>query len=899
MYHSTQANTTQHPAAFAWVLAMLLVLASLLVLLSAPQVAKAAVAPAFPRLGMWWPNSDKQPAADRARYDWIELQNSDSNHIAELRALKPDMIILGATNARELNYRVDDYNDSLNIELRSASTDWMLTQVGSKLASGVTAASTTIPVADTSKFAVGEMALVDHELVNITAVGSGSLTVKRGQVTPVAAHATGARIASVLSAWPGAVEFDVTSNCPKADVGNGPETWNEWNIRRAGRVLAGAAWSGLMIDCADASPSWMISMGYARSIDPSRTNVAPSSYTAFNTSWNAGLVAYGSGLRSALGSDVVLVPNNGLRNYDLNGVNMECFPQATTSLATWTERVIGPYASPSSTGASYLEWLANGHQTNLSTIETYQYDGSLPAGWTYTGYPPAGFVPNYQKMRYGLATALMGDGYFSYEMSTEGHGMSGLLWFDEYDNAGTGRGYLGQPTGSASKVGNAYRRDYANGIALVNPTTAAVTVQLGGSFRKIKGAQVPTVNDGTLVTAVTLQPRDGIVLLRTAAPIVDTTAPVTTISNLPSGWTSGDVAFTLTATDSGTPAGISTLYGLNTSASSRYASAVTVTAEGATTVSYRSVDGAGNAEIAKSATVRIDKTMPSLVLDAVATYTGTATIRATAADTLSGLDRVELKLDGGTWTTTTQMSTSVVGAHTIYARGFDVAGNERDVSASFSVTAIPVPEPTPIPTPDPTPAPAPIVPPTVTPTATVALRASATTLTYGQTTKLYATVAPATATAIRIESHTASAPQWVQVATMTTDAYGIAQLTVKPLVTTEYRTVLVDSGIVSRSVTVGVKAATTIRSSKKSVHRSSHATVSGVVQSAIRGTAVLQRRTTHGRWITIKRLATSSTGRYSVRLGWSRRGTYSYRIVVSASASQSGANSKLVSVRVH
>ena len=61
---------------------------------------------------------------------------------------------------------------------------------------------------------------------------------------------------------------------------------------------------------------------------------------------------------------------------------------------------------------------------------------------------------------------------------------------------------------------NVYRRDYEGGVALVNATSSAVTVNLGGTFRKIKGTQDPLVNDGSLVTAVTIPAKDGLVLLR-------------------------------------------------------------------------------------------------------------------------------------------------------------------------------------------------------------------------------------------------------------------------------------------------------------------------------------------------------------------------------------------------
>ena len=60
-----------------------------------------------------------------------------------------------------------------------------------------------------------------------------------------------------------------------------------------------------------------------------------------------------------------------------------------------------------------------------------------------------------------------------------------------------------------------WRRDFTNGIALVNPKgNGTQTVQLGGTFIRIKGGQDPSVNNGQTVTSVTLQDRDGIILLR-------------------------------------------------------------------------------------------------------------------------------------------------------------------------------------------------------------------------------------------------------------------------------------------------------------------------------------------------------------------------------------------------
>jgi hypothetical protein len=69
-----------------------------------------------------------------------------------------------------------------------------------------------------------------------------------------------------------------------------------------------------------------------------------------------------------------------------------------------------------------------------------------------------------------------------------------------------------------------WRRDFENGVTLVNPTEAAVRVSLAGTFRKIKGIQDPTVNDGSVVSAVTIPAHDGLVLLRTSSVTLTSSA---------------------------------------------------------------------------------------------------------------------------------------------------------------------------------------------------------------------------------------------------------------------------------------------------------------------------------------------------------------------------------------
>jgi len=119
---------------------------------------------------------------------------------------------------------------------------------------------------------------------------------------------------------------------------------------------------------------------------------------------------------------------------------------------------------------------------------------------------------DYRSFRYGFAACLMNDGYYSFTSDSTGY--YGVVWFDEYDAK------LGFPSGAAPTAAwqhGVWRRDFGNGIALVNPKgNGPQTVTLETPFVKIQGTQDPSANNGQTVTKVTLQDRDGIILLRKA-----------------------------------------------------------------------------------------------------------------------------------------------------------------------------------------------------------------------------------------------------------------------------------------------------------------------------------------------------------------------------------------------
>lgn len=118
---------------------------------------------------------------------------------------------------------------------------------------------------------------------------------------------------------------------------------------------------------------------------------------------------------------------------------------------------------------------------------------------------------DYQSFRYGFGSCLLDDGYYDFSTSLGGM-FSKVVWFDEF-NTRLGKAVSAPPT-AAWKSG-VWRRDFENGIVLVNPRgNGAQTVTLEADFKRIRGTQVPAVNSGQTTRTVTLKDRDGLVLLR-------------------------------------------------------------------------------------------------------------------------------------------------------------------------------------------------------------------------------------------------------------------------------------------------------------------------------------------------------------------------------------------------
>jgi len=632
---------------------------------SAASVAGAPFDTGFPRLGNWSSDVDKESLEDLARYDYLVLYDGQKHVIPGLRALNPDIRLLTYTSAGEVGV-----NHPL---LARISTKWMLQQGGTTLAATVSAGATSLPVVKTDVFRPGQLVVVDEEIVRVLKVVGGSIVVERGvgqYGRPATEHLAGRRIAALVQRFNSNIEMNLSTDCPKwtpdPDV-QAPETWAMFAARLAEERCSQADWDGIVVDRVENSESFLVDENkpLSRSIDSKLTNKpVTDDYAAFDKAWVAGVRDFLTRTRVRLGSDKAIVGNNAAPHYELlNGSNLENFPRFDPAVLP-TMLYKDSYTAYWNHGRSFYDrWALSGARPNYSTIMTYDYEPT-PIG---TESPRPAGKPDYQKMRFGLATALMSDGFFTYQLRVWGP-REGLFWFDEYDNAGKGKHYLGQPIsdqrlalaplttadllgGSGSfgsstafnrwklfkasgysasvtrssgaavvnvlsagpkpnavgfytgyfavKSGSPYtvrfraradkkttvnvkvatrnapwgewlvfrgvaldtswreyelsgnarggdsdariafdvgggkkkvwlddvrvqsgsrldvmRRDFEEGVALINGTYRPITVPLGASFRKISGVQVPSINNGAVVSTVILQPKDGLVLLR-------------------------------------------------------------------------------------------------------------------------------------------------------------------------------------------------------------------------------------------------------------------------------------------------------------------------------------------------------------------------------------------------
>lgn len=131
------------------------------------------------------------------------------------------------------------------------------------------------------------------------------------------------------------------------------------------------------------------------------------------------------------------------------------------------------------------------------------------------------YNPNdYSLMRYGLGTALLFDAFYSFDFGDQNHGQT--WWYDEYEV------YLGNPLNKAQRIDKQtglspglWRRDFENGVVILNSTNQKKEVQLNAELELIKGKQDPEINNGLVVSKINLSGFDGLILRKPLEKIIN------------------------------------------------------------------------------------------------------------------------------------------------------------------------------------------------------------------------------------------------------------------------------------------------------------------------------------------------------------------------------------------
>ncbi len=332
-----------------------------------------------------------------------------------------------------------------------------------------------------------ELRLANPGIKLLAYVSAGELSDARALGDPTSPSAHLAAIAfeeffmhapdgSRMQWWPGAHLMNSTDLGPTV---NG-ERWADALPRFISQELMSTGlWDGVFFDAAYGD----ITNVFGKNIDPDmngKANVAAN----VNSAWRAGMSRLIANTRKAIGSDKIIV-NNSSSAYSsqVNGVLFENFPRYG-----WA----GPFKELQSSMRKNVSPKVGSVNTNTNNAENYA---------------------DYRLMRYGLGSALLVDGYYSFDAGDRGH--QRVWWYDEYDAA------LGRPVGApklarASAKGDGsglWIRTFERGAVVVNSDTVSRAVALPGTYEKLRGKQDPSVNNGSLVRSLNIPAEDSRVLL--------------------------------------------------------------------------------------------------------------------------------------------------------------------------------------------------------------------------------------------------------------------------------------------------------------------------------------------------------------------------------------------------
>ncbi len=280
---------------------------------------------------------------------------------------------------------------------------------------------------------------------------------------------------------------DIWPTIKFVDIGRG---WTDYLTNLVKQdVISRDIWDGVFYDMVFANLSWLNKGNIDINKDGQKDSV--SSVNSYWQTWTDDLMKK---TKAQIGLMPLVVNLDIALSYEdnLNGVMMENFPAKWLGANSWSVSI-----------DQYLNKLPALNKDPQLYIINVNTDNTK-------------VMDNYRKLRFGLASTLLGDGYFSFDSGDQDH--SQTWWYDEYNEV-LGRAQseaynLLDKNDKAIKPG-LWRRDFEYGIAMVNSTSAEQAYVFSREeFEKINGTQDRRVNDGSKTNWVKLAAQDGIILLK-------------------------------------------------------------------------------------------------------------------------------------------------------------------------------------------------------------------------------------------------------------------------------------------------------------------------------------------------------------------------------------------------
>lgn len=284
-----------------------------------------------------------------------------------------------------------------------------------------------------------------------------------------------------LSWWPGTYLLNITNEAPSIQG----QRLNTYIASFAATDIMGSGlWDGIFYDNA-----WDNITYFAKTQDID-LNGDGSADGNLDHAWREGMKTLYRETRRLAGRPIILVGNGLTQVYkeELNGNMFENFHNFS-----WAEFM-----------GAYKKGNEGPYRVNIMNANTDN----------------TGMESDYQRVRYGVTSALLENGYYSFDYGDTKHEQT--WWYDEY------AADLGPALGSSvsqkelrSYQPDVWRRDFEHGVAVVNSTGGAQTVSLGGEYEALHGMRETTVNNGRIVSEVEVAAEDGRILLKTFEKLKD------------------------------------------------------------------------------------------------------------------------------------------------------------------------------------------------------------------------------------------------------------------------------------------------------------------------------------------------------------------------------------------